>query len=163
VRLDPVTVSVKFALDLKPGNSPETPARVRRLATPLAAVNLTVQALDAVVVAQVETLVGVLVLDFELRLEVAGKSGRGTHALCLAGRKVASEHAAIASAGVVDPCLGLVVVQTPALGEALSHRNFCVDGSDHSESDSGGDLHGGSCDRESVLWYFAKCLEIEVV
>jgi hypothetical protein len=35
-------------------------------------------------------------MDFELRLQVAGKFGRGTHALCLALRKVTSEHATIA-------------------------------------------------------------------
>jgi hypothetical protein len=55
-----------------------------------------VQALDAVVVSQVENLVGVLILDFELRLQVAGKFGRGTHALCLALRRVTGEHATIA-------------------------------------------------------------------
>jgi hypothetical protein len=118
VWLDPVEVSVKITMDSKQRNSPETPARVGRLATPLAVFNLTVQALDAVVVTQVEPLVGVLVLDFELRLQVALKSGRGTHALCLARRKVTSEHAAVAPASVVDPSLGFVVIQSPAPGEA---------------------------------------------
>jgi hypothetical protein len=133
------------------GNSPETPARVRRLATPLAAVDLAIQALDAVVISQVETLVGVLVLDFEFYAQdLAGR--RGTHALCLARRIVSSEHAATLPACVIDPSLGLLfVLQSPARNKASSHRNFCVDGSDHSNSDSGGDLHGGSCNREQTL------------
>jgi hypothetical protein len=42
VWLDSAEVSVKFALDLKQGNSPGTPAGVGRLATPVAAINLIV-------------------------------------------------------------------------------------------------------------------------
>lgn len=122
-------------------NSPEAPARVRRLAAPVAAVNLAIKPLDAIVIPKVEALVGVLVLDLEQRSQA---SRLGAHALCLARREVAGEHAAVASAGKIDPSLGLARgAPTPCV--AASHRDFCVDGRDDGEGESGGDLHGGWC------------------
>lgn len=122
-------------------NSPETPARVSRFATPVAAVNLAIKPLDAIVISKVEALVGVLVLDLEQRSQA---SRLGTHALCLARREISSEHAAVASACEVNPSLGLAW-SAPAPCVAASHRDFCVDGSDDGEGEGGGNLHGGWC------------------
>jgi hypothetical protein len=124
-------------------SSPESPVRVRRLAAPVAAVNLTVETFVAIVVSQVEALVFVLVLDFEFGFLAA--FGCWTHALRLARREISSKHAAVASAGKIDPFLGFSLIRTPAPGKASGQRNFCVDGSDHSKSDGSGDLHGGRC------------------
>ena len=126
-------------------NSPEPPARVARLATPRAAINLTVKTLDAIVVAKIEARVGVLVLHLDLDLGVVGVAGRRAHALCLAGVVISSEHAAVAPTGVVDPALDLVGAHAPAPGEAFGRCDFCVDGGDDGQGDGGGNLHGGRC------------------
>lgn len=92
----------------------------------------------------------VLILDFELCLRVTAFLGRGTHALGLARRKVASENAAVGSAGVINPFFGLSGVVRPAhiTEEAASQSSFCVDGCEYSKSDGGGDLHGGCWGEE---------------
>ena len=130
------------------------PARVTRLAAPIAAINLTVKPLNTIIIPQVKALAVVLVLDLELGSTVSVELGLGTHALGLAGGEVAGEHAAVASAGEIDPALDLGLVHAPAPGEAASHSDFCVDGGDDSQSDGGGDLHGG----RYVLGCVAECV-----
>ena len=105
----------------------------------MAAINLAIQPLDAVIISEIEALVGVLVLNFEQRTQAPGL---GAHALCLARCKISSEHAAVASAGEIDPSLGLGR-SAPTPFVAASHRNFRVDGSDDGKGGGGGDLHGG--------------------
>ena len=84
------------------------PARVTRLAAPIAAINLTVKPLNTIIIPQVKALAVVLVLDLELSSTVSVELGLGTHALGLAGGEVAGEHAAVASAGEFDPLIGSI-------------------------------------------------------
>ena len=127
-------------------NSPETPAGVRRLATPLALLNLAKEAVVAIIISQIEALLGVLVLDFELCFAKIGVLGLGAHPLRLARRETSSKHAILLVACISDPSLGLFFVPAVAPDEAASHRDFCVDGGDHGEGDTDGDLH-----RERVM------------
>jgi hypothetical protein len=145
-------------LEQKERNTPEPPARVARLAAPVAAIDLAIKPLDAVVVAQVEARVRVLVLDLELGGAEVGVFGLGTHALGLAGGEVAGEHAAVASAGEVDPGLGFLVVLAPAPGEAARAGDFGVDGDEGGEGDGGGDLHGGRGVFSFEGW-FVECFQ----
>jgi hypothetical protein len=129
------------------GHSPEAPAIVRRFATPVAFLDLAKEAVVAVVVIQVETFLGVLVLDLEQRVgTIEFVLGLGTHALRLAWRKASREHAILLSAGIIDPSLGLFFVVLPAEEKASSCHNFCR--SDDSEEDGGGELHGESRNGE---------------
>lgn len=131
--------------------SPETPARVRGLATPLTLFNLTNEAVVAIVVSQIKTLVWVLVLDFEFDVRLVAVLGLGAHPLRLARRKASSEHAVLSFARISDPDLGLGDIQAPAPDEAASHCDLCVDRGDHGEGDGGGDLHDERYDGEEIL------------
>jgi len=131
--------------------SPETPARVRGLATPLALFNLTNEAVVAIVVSQIETLVWVLVLDFEFDVRQVAVLGLGAHPFRLTRRKASSEHAVLGFARISDPDLRLGDIQAPAPDEAASHCDLCIDGGEHGKGDGGGDLHDERCDGEELF------------
>lgn len=116
----------------------------------------------AVFISQVETVLGILVLDFEKRVGAfVVVFGLGTHALDLAWREASGEHATFGFACVFGPGLGLFLVVVEFERKTLRHCNFCT--GHYGKGDGGGDLHDERVGRKLVVWSFAKCLEMEYV
>jgi hypothetical protein len=102
------------------------------------------QAVKAILVAQVERVIGVEVLDLE-GVSLSVPLGRRAHFFGLARCIAACEHASVAFAGKSDPVLGFAARDEDIAGSATGcHYALYVDRSKPGKSEEGGgDLHDG--------------------